>query len=526
MRRKKKAVPTTPAKTAVIYARFSSSKQREASIDDQLRVCTRWCLENGYSIVGTYCDRAASGRTDDRPRFQEMIANAGESEIVLVYMMDRFSRDVYDAPIYKRKLRDKGVRVVSATESMPDGPEAMLMESIYEAMAAMESEHTSIRTRRGMDGNALKLMHNGVRIYGYDLGDDGMYHINEMEAQNVREMFALRAEGKSYGWIAERMAARGVRTTSKKRRPCSYEMVRLIIRNEKYKGVYSWGDVRVEDGMPAIVTKEEWDMAQGIRSAKSRQTEDWTDYAFSGKGVCGCCGSNLVGVSGRNRRNVKYTYYRCSNGCGAKTVRADVLEERVARAVRRFVSQPDVLEDIVSAVSRAMESDGEALREKALREELADLERREGNLMAAVEQGMPYAQASARIEEIVAQKDRITQKLLVMSNKVEFDPKTFVEYLCSNDGADDRTMLDVFVWQVQLFDDRVIVVLTYDVKAEPARIEIPAGSTELTWLPTINGVRTQLNPRKVTVRVRVCDGVHLMLVDGAVMLDVSMAGSV
>lgn len=87
--------------TAVIYARFSCSKQREASIDDQLRVCQDWCAREGYAVVAEYCDHAVSGRTDDRPQFQRMIANAGESDVVLVYMMDRFSRDPFDAPIYK-----------------------------------------------------------------------------------------------------------------------------------------------------------------------------------------------------------------------------------------------------------------------------------------------------------------------------------------------------------------------------------------------------------------------------------------
>ena len=71
-------------KTAVIYARFSCSKQREASIDDQLRVCRDWCAREGYAIVGEYSDYAMSGRSDDRPQFQKMIANAGESDIVLV----------------------------------------------------------------------------------------------------------------------------------------------------------------------------------------------------------------------------------------------------------------------------------------------------------------------------------------------------------------------------------------------------------------------------------------------------------
>ena len=91
--------PTPPKDTAVIYARFSSSKQREASIEDQLRICRQWCADRDVEVVAEYCDRAASGRTDDRPEFQRMISNAGEAETVLVYMMDRFCRDVYDAPI-------------------------------------------------------------------------------------------------------------------------------------------------------------------------------------------------------------------------------------------------------------------------------------------------------------------------------------------------------------------------------------------------------------------------------------------
>ena len=100
------------ARTAVIYARFSCNKQREASIDDQLRICRQWCQREKYAIVAEYCDYAISGRTDDRPEFQRMVANAGESDIVLVYMMDRFSRGEYDAPIYKRELAQHGVKLV------------------------------------------------------------------------------------------------------------------------------------------------------------------------------------------------------------------------------------------------------------------------------------------------------------------------------------------------------------------------------------------------------------------------------
>lgn len=135
-------------KTAVIYARFSCNKQREASIDDQLRICRQWCQREKYAIVAEYCDYAISGRTDDRPEFQRMVANAGESDIVLVYMMDRFSRGEYDAPIYKRELAQHGVKLVSALEQIPDSPEGIIYEKLLEGLAACESKKTAIRTRR------------------------------------------------------------------------------------------------------------------------------------------------------------------------------------------------------------------------------------------------------------------------------------------------------------------------------------------------------------------------------------------
>lgn len=194
---------------AAIYARFSCSKQREASIEDQLRVCHEWCDAHGYEVVAEYADHAISGRTDERPEFQRMIANAGEAEVCLVYMMDRFSRDVYDAPIYKKKLRDKGCKVVSATEAMPDGPEALLIEKLYEGLAAIESAHTSERVKRGMTGNALKCMGNGVRVFGYSIVN-GVYRENPAEAQIVREIFARHNAGENSNSIARDLARRGI----------------------------------------------------------------------------------------------------------------------------------------------------------------------------------------------------------------------------------------------------------------------------------------------------------------------------
>ena len=85
--------------TAVIYARYSSDSQREASIEGQLRDCKDYAEKNGITVVGTYIDRAYSAKTDDRPDFQRMIKDSAKKifDVVLVWKLDRFARNRFDA---------------------------------------------------------------------------------------------------------------------------------------------------------------------------------------------------------------------------------------------------------------------------------------------------------------------------------------------------------------------------------------------------------------------------------------------
>ena len=96
---------------AVIYARYSSDRQREESIEGQLRECTDYALKNNLTLLGTYVDRALSARTADRPDFQRMIADSAKGlfDVVLVWKLDRFSRDRYDSAHYKHVLKKNGV---------------------------------------------------------------------------------------------------------------------------------------------------------------------------------------------------------------------------------------------------------------------------------------------------------------------------------------------------------------------------------------------------------------------------------
>ena len=100
--------------TAVIYARYSSDSQREASIEGQLRDCKDYAEKNGITVVGTYIDRAYSAKTDDRPDFQRMIKDSGKKifDVVLVWKLDRFCPE---------PLRCRELQVPAGKERCPSG---------------------------------------------------------------------------------------------------------------------------------------------------------------------------------------------------------------------------------------------------------------------------------------------------------------------------------------------------------------------------------------------------------------------
>ena len=115
-----------------IYARFSCDKQRDASIEDQLYECNKYAERHGYTVVMQYCDYAMSGRSDDRPNFLRMIEDAktGMFEIILVWKMDRFARNIEEQYYYEHVLRKNG---------------GVTFESVKENIAGTSIEATSTK---------------------------------------------------------------------------------------------------------------------------------------------------------------------------------------------------------------------------------------------------------------------------------------------------------------------------------------------------------------------------------------------
>ena len=207
---------------AVIYARYSSDSQREESIEGQLRECTEYAERNGITILRSYIDRALSARTADRPEFQNMIKDSEQKlfDVVLIWKLDRFSRDRYDSAHYKRILKKNGVKVVSVKENISDGPEGIILESMLEGYAEYYSAELSEKIQRGQKENALKCKNNGGNTpLGYVVGTDGVLAVDPLTAPLVTEIFTRYDSGESISEITASLNGRGLKT--KKGKACA-----------------------------------------------------------------------------------------------------------------------------------------------------------------------------------------------------------------------------------------------------------------------------------------------------------------
>ena len=271
------------------YARFSSENQRSESIDAQIRAMNQFCKQNHWQVVSTYTDEARSATTDNRPQFQQMIADSGKGlfDIVLVHKLDRFSRDRYDSAIYKKKLKKNHVKLCSVLERMDDSPESIMMEAVLEGMSEYYSKNLAREVMKGMNETALQCKHTGgCPPLGYDLDENRQLVINEWEAQAVKIIFQMFADGYGYSEIIERLNAHGYKT--KRGKMFGKNSLYEILSNEKYTGVFVFNKaaaradgkrnnhtqkdnyIRIDGGCPAIVGKKLFAQVQQIKAKLRR----------------------------------------------------------------------------------------------------------------------------------------------------------------------------------------------------------------------------------------------------------------
>ena len=481
--------------TAVIYARYSSDSQREASIEGQLRDCKDYAERNGITVVGTYIDRAYSAKTDDRPEFQRMVQDSARKifDAVLVWKLDRFARNRYDTVYYKRQLEKNNVHLVSVMEPISDGPEGIMVESLLIGMAEYYSAELAIKVARGERENALKCKYNGgVVPLGYVIGkEDRLYHIDPETAPIVQEIFTRYADGEPAEKIAASLNERGLRTRTGK--PFVKNSFFQIFKNRRYIGEYSYKDIVIPGGVPAIVDKDLFDRVQERfaknKIAHGRPAKDEVNYLLTTKLFCGKCDTLMAGESGTSHMGTTYHYYKCGKAkrkgqahCNLKAIRKEPLERFVVDTALKLVLNDPVIEHLTDLI---LEAQGrENTRLPVLKEQLRDTEKRLSNLLEAIEQGILTPTTKQRLNELETRRDAL--KASILEEELQRPTLSREQILFwferfrqgdANSPMYQRQIIDNFVNSVYVFEDRVVLNFNFKENAKTVPLREVLGSS-------------------------------------------------
>lgn len=438
-------------------------------------------------VINEYCDRAISGKTDNRPSFQRLIKDSekGQFDAVIMYTLDRFARNRYDSAIYKAKLKKNGVRVFYAKQPMPDTPESIILESVLEGYAEYYSENLSRNIKRGLKENALQCIATGGAglPLGYTVGEDRKYQIEPVGAKIVQEIYQMYADGMSATQIINICNERGYKTV--RGNNFNKNSLRTILKNDKYIGVYRFMDIVVEGGMPAIIDKALFDKVQAKLqhnfSARARNKAK-EDYLLTTKLFCGHCGSAMVGESGTSKTGKVHFYYKCvdrkrKRNCTKKVEKKDWIEELVVRFTVQEVLTDENIDLIATRAMEIIEKESaDTTYLEGLEGELKGVQKKIKNIMTAIEQGIITSTTKDRLEELESEKNDIEGRIAREKMKKPLLTKERIMYwLLSfksgniNDNEYRRRVIDTLVNSVYVYDDGDNgrrIVLTFNISGQ------------------------------------------------------------
>src|SRR6056297_1718801 len=326
------------------YVRVSRIKQSETSLDTQLDEIQRFADTNGLVISDVYKDKVTASGKLERPNFSKMIEKAfqGKYNLILVYKQDRFHRDNVEEQQLLRQLEAKQIYVISVTENIDTTtPSGRLLRWIMSGINNfyIENLRQEIKSKTTLVARRAYFL-GGIPPFGFGLKEvrdkeasrnRKIYVINEEEADIVRLIFKHYVKYKSYDKICKFLNENEVKT--RKGNAWSKQTLYDTLRNEKYCGTFTYrkgskhnyhekrtDTIRVENALPAIVSKEIYDNVQDILASKSRSVKKTKHKALlSGLIYCGDCGSKMHVNNNKNNHQYicsRYKNYRDVNFVG------------------------------------------------------------------------------------------------------------------------------------------------------------------------------------------------------------------
>lgn len=461
---------------AVIYARYSSDRQTEQSIEGQLRECREFAASEGINIIGEYIDRAISGTTANRPEFQRMIADSKYKtfQAVIVYKLDRFARNRYDSAMYKSKLKANGVKVLSAKEHITDSPEGIILEGLLEAMNEYYSAELSQKIKRGMRENVIKGKTTGGNVaLGYRIGADKLLEIDPAGAALVCRIFSNYDSGMTFTQICDDLNNAGYTTSRGKQ--FRIDTISRILSNQRYTGTYQCAGE--EAHCPQIIAPELFRSVQERLTEakhKNRHTQSPHEYVLTGKAICGTCGRRLTGRAGTSKTDKRYYYYCCPNKC-CGWLAAEELEHTVLDAIAQYTT-PEACEKIAAATyALYQQSTHENADLTVAQQRLQETEKKLENAVNAILSGITSAALQTTMQQLEQQKASLeveVKRLQTSAPELKLEHfQYFAHRLLEVQAEGTEKILQLLVNQVIVYKDRVTVLVNLTDKTKTPPLE-------------------------------------------------------
>lgn len=400
-----KKVVYREGKNAVIYARYSCDKQTEQSIEGEIRECNSFAQKEGYSIIEIYTDAARTGTDTARPQLQAMLSDiedgSVEADVVIVYKLDRLSRDQLDTLTIKAQLDSCGVRILRAKEVNAEGASGVLTTALDMAIAQYYSVELAEKTARGMRECALKCSSTGASApLGYKWVDKKLV-VDELKSEIIPIIFDMYAEGKSKKQIADYLNIKGY--SNKKGKPFAFSDFENLLKCKKYIGVWEYkGEIISENGCTPLVNKAVFakvqEMLQHNKKYGSQHKQKARVYSLAGRIYCGCCGGQMIASGGRGRSG-NYYYYTCK-ACKIN-VRHDAIEEYVYnQTAERFALATTTAERLADEIIKQYETDNVNAEVQTREKELKNIKVQIDNICNAVAENPTITSLFVKLKEL------------------------------------------------------------------------------------------------------------------------------
>lgn len=410
------------------YARYSSSNQREASIEDQTRETDALAARLTLPAPTAYSDAEISGERRDRPGYVRLLrdAQAGAFDVLLLWDLKRLSR-AEDLPQVLARLKFWRVRVVTCDGYDSAREDADIRGWIDGMMGNRYLRELGKNTHRGLSGRAMAGASAGGLPYGYAVAETGHRSIREDEAAIVRLIFAEYAAGVPPRAIAA--ALNRDRVPSPRGSTWTMNAIRADLRrgigilgNPIYIGQQVWNrshwvkdpetgrrtrrerpeDEWIVRDVPslAIVDRALWDAVQarvrGIKHASPAGKGRPARHVLSGILRCGECGGPMVVVD-RYRYGCARAKDRGTCSSRLRFSRLDA-EHALLAGVRAELNTPEAFAAFQRAAAAKMRRHAPDM--DALKRRLAEVEREHGNVLAAIRAGIITPSTKAELERL------------------------------------------------------------------------------------------------------------------------------